>query len=116
MSRHSCWPCSALWCQTVRGAIGILHDRAAGTCASARGREIQLLAHHLNEHFLDVGGIAAAWDHLRLLVLILREQACAFRLPSYWANAEHRIHLRITNPIESTFAPVRLRMKVAKGA
>ncbi|MFF7929179.1 transposase [Streptomyces mirabilis] len=30
--------------------------------------------------------------------------------------AEHWIHLRTTNPIESTFATVRLRTKVTKGA
>lgn len=29
--------------------------------------------------------------------------------------AEHWIHLRTANPIESTFATVRLRTKVAKG-
>lgn len=29
--------------------------------------------------------------------------------------AEHRVHLRTTNPIESTFATVRLRTKVTKG-
>lgn len=30
--------------------------------------------------------------------------------------AEHWIHLRTTNPIESTLATVRLRTKVTKGA
>jgi putative transposase len=30
--------------------------------------------------------------------------------------AEHWIHLRTTNPIEPTFATVRLRTKVTKGA
>jgi putative transposase len=30
--------------------------------------------------------------------------------------AEHWIHLRTTNPIESTFATMRLRTKVTKGA
>ncbi len=30
--------------------------------------------------------------------------------------AEHWIHLRTTNPIESTFATVRLRQRVTKGA
>jgi transposase-like protein len=29
--------------------------------------------------------------------------------------AEHRIHLRTTNPIESTFATVRLRQRITKG-
>jgi putative transposase len=36
-------------------------------------------------------------------------------LEFYKYPAEHWIHLRITNPIESTFATVRLRTKVTKG-
>jgi transposase-like protein len=34
----------------------------------------------------------------------------------YNLPAEHWVHLRTTNPIESTFATVRLRTKVTKGA
>jgi putative transposase len=37
-------------------------------------------------------------------------------LEFYKYPAEHWIHLRTTNPIESTFATVRLRTKVTKGA
>ncbi|GAA2614969.1 hypothetical protein GCM10010304_80130 [Streptomyces roseoviolaceus] len=37
-------------------------------------------------------------------------------LAFYDIPAEHWIHLRTTNPIESTFATVRLRTKVTKGA
>ena len=36
-------------------------------------------------------------------------------LEFYRYPAEHWIHLRTTNPIESTFATVRLRTKVTKG-
>ena len=36
-------------------------------------------------------------------------------LEFYHYPAEHWIHLRTTNPIESTFATVRLRSKVTKG-
>jgi putative transposase len=36
-------------------------------------------------------------------------------LQFYHYPAEHWIHLRTTNPIESTFATVRLRTKVTKG-
>jgi transposase-like protein len=36
-------------------------------------------------------------------------------LESYKYPAEQWIHLRTTNPIESTFATVRLRTKVTKG-
>ena len=37
-------------------------------------------------------------------------------LAFYDFPAEHWIHLKTTNPIESTFATVRLRSKVTKGA
>ena len=37
-------------------------------------------------------------------------------LEFYKYSAEHWIHLRTTNPIESTFATVRLRTKVTKGS
>lgn len=33
-----------------------------------------------------------------------------------WENKEHWVHLRTTNPIESTLATVRLRQRVTKGA
>lgn len=36
-------------------------------------------------------------------------------LEFYKYPAEHWVHLRTTNPIESTFATVRLRTKVTKG-
>jgi putative transposase len=36
-------------------------------------------------------------------------------LEFYDFPAEHWIHLRTTNPIESTFATVRLRQRVTKG-
>jgi putative transposase len=36
-------------------------------------------------------------------------------LASYDFLAEHWVHLRTTNPIESTFAPVRARTDVTKG-
>jgi putative transposase len=36
-------------------------------------------------------------------------------LTFYDFPAEHRIHLKTTNPIESTFATVRLRTKVTNG-
>ena len=37
-------------------------------------------------------------------------------LAFYDYPAEHRVHLRTTNPLKSTFATVRVRTKVAKGA
>lgn len=37
-------------------------------------------------------------------------------LAFYDFPAEHAVHLRTTNPIESTFSTVRLRTRVTKGA
>ena len=37
-------------------------------------------------------------------------------LAFYDFPADHWIHLRTTNPIESTFATIRLRTKVTRGA
>ena len=37
-------------------------------------------------------------------------------LAFYDFPAEHHVHLRTTNPIESTFSTVRLRQRVTKGA
>jgi putative transposase len=37
-------------------------------------------------------------------------------LEFYTDPAEHWVHLRTTNPIESTFATVRLRQRITKGA
>lgn len=42
--------------------------------------------------------------------------ACPDLLAFFNFPAEHWIHLRTTNPIESTFASVRLRTQVTKGA
>ncbi len=39
----------------------------------------------------------------------------ASRFPRRYQPAEHWIHLRTTNPIESTFATVRLRTRVTRG-
>ena len=37
-------------------------------------------------------------------------------LTIYDFPAEHRVHIRTTNPIESTFAAVRLRTRLTQGA
>ena len=44
-----------------------------------------------------------------------RANVFAVLLEFYEYPAEHWIHLRTTNPIESTFATVRLRTNVTKG-
>ena len=52
--------------------------------------------------FLSTGPAATPWRLGQLLAF-------------YDYPAEHWVHLRTTNPIESTFAPVRHRSTVTKG-
>ena len=62
-----------------------------------------------------VAGLAdgfAAWPKAVAKVTDELETLLAF----YDFPAEHHVHLRTTNPIESTFSTVRLRTRVTKGA
>ena len=53
----------------------------------------------------------AKWPKATEKVTKDREELLAF----FAFPAEHWVHLKTTNPIESTFATVRLRTKVTKG-
>ena len=53
----------------------------------------------------------AKWPKATEKIVKDREELLAF----YDFPAEHWVHLKTTNPIESTFATVRLRTKVTKG-
>jgi len=74
---------------------------------------------------LAVGdGALGFWSAVREVFAETREQRCWWHktgnvlnalLAFYDYPAEHWIHLRTTNPIESTFATVRLRQRVTKG-
>jgi transposase-like protein len=54
----------------------------------------------------------AKWPKAVAKITDDRDELLAF----YDFPAEHWIHLRTTNPIESTFSTVRLRTKVTRGA
>ncbi len=54
----------------------------------------------------------AKWPKAVAKITDDREELLAF----YDFPAEHWIHLRTTNPIESTFSTVKLRTKVTRGA
>ena len=56
-------------------------------------------------------GFGAKWPKAVAKIVDDREELLAF----FDFPAEHWIHLKTTNPIESTFATVRLRTKVTKG-
>lgn len=66
------------------------------------------------EHAFDVFGELFGAKHQKAVACLEkdREELLAF----YDFPAEHWTHLRTTNPIESTFATVRLRTKRTKGA
>jgi hypothetical protein len=53
--------------------------------------------------------------HPKAVAKIVDDDDAGVLLQFYKYPAEHWIHLRATNPIESTFATVRLRTKVTKG-
>ena len=53
----------------------------------------------------------AKWPKATEKIVKDREELLAF----FDFPAEHWVHLKTTNPIESTFATVRLRTKVTKG-
>ena len=58
-----------------------------------------------------VGLYGAKWPKAVAKIIDDQEELLAF----FDYPAEHWVHLRTTNPIESTFATVRLRTKVTKG-
>lgn len=62
------------------------------------------------EAFAKTYGIK--WPKAAAKITEDREELLAF----YDFPAEHWIHLRTTNPIESTFSTVKLRTKVTRGA
>ncbi len=82
-------------------AKGLLHDIAYADSRTAAVQAVKVLADELASHPKAVAKIT---DHLDRLLTF-------FDFP-----AEHWKHLRTTNPIESTFATVRLRTRVTRGA
>ena len=52
--------------------------------------------------------------HAKAVESLTRDQDCLLSFFDF--PAEHWVHLRTTNAIESTFATVRLRQRVTKGA
>lgn len=77
---------------------------AAIYTANGRGAALDAAAHFSAEFAAWPKATAKVTDELDTLLAFLDYPA------------EHAIHLRTTNPIESTFATVRLRTRVTKGA
>jgi transposase-like protein len=85
------------------------HPGAKDALAEIWGAEDRTHAEQAATAFAEAYGakfpkaVAKITDHLDVL------------LAFYDYPAEHWVHLRTTNPIESTFASVRLRQRVTKG-
>jgi putative transposase len=82
---------------------------ARGALCEVRDAEDRAHAEKALDAF--VAGYGTRWPKATEKVTKDREELLAF----YAFPAEHWVHLKTTNPIESTFATVRLRTKVTKG-
>jgi putative transposase len=86
-----------------------VHERAKKAIHEITCAENKAEAERAVEAFADEFG--TKWPKAVAKVVDERELLLAY----YDYPAEHWIHLRTTNPIESTFAPVRARTDVTKG-
>src|SRR4029453_15844926 len=101
------------WVHVVRNVVGALpkniHAGARRGLKGSIGAEDRGHAERAIEAFAADYGVK--WPKAVAKVTSEAERLlCFFDYP-----AEHWIHLRTTNPIESSFAPVRARTRVAKG-
>ena len=87
-----------------------VHPRAKAAIHEITGAENKKEAGKAIEAFS--GEFGAKWPKAAAKIEDEKEALLAF----YDFPAEHWVHLRTTNPIESTFAPVRARTDVAKGS
>jgi len=85
------------------------HPSARRALAEIRDAEDRSHAEAAIKAFAD--GFGAKWPKAVAKVTDDRDELLAF----FDFPAEHWVHLKTTNPIESTFATVRLRTKVTKG-
>jgi transposase-like protein len=105
--RQRCW---------VHKAANILsalpksaHPSARRALAEIRDAEDRSHAEAAIKAFAD--GFGAKWPKAVAKITDDRDELLTF----FDFPAEHWVHLKTTNPIESTFATVRLRTKVTKG-
>ena len=88
---------------------GSVQSRARRGIAEITQAENRAEAEKAVDRFADEFG--AKWPKATAKILDDKEELLAF----YDFPAEHWIHLRTSNPIESTFAPVRARSNLTKG-
>ena len=102
------------WVHVVRNVLGALPKRIHAGARRALNEIIMAEDRTHAERAIDAfaAGYGIKWPKAVAKVTGETERLlCFFDYP-----AEHWIHLRTTNPIESTFATVRHRTKVTKGA
>jgi len=101
------------WVHKVRNVLGALpksvHAGARRALGEILGAEDRAHAERAIEALVTDYG--AKWPKAVAKVVDDREALLAF----FDFPAEHWLHLRTTNPIESTFSPVRARTRVTKG-
>ena len=85
------------------------HPGAKAALAEIWGAENKKQAHRAAKAFAADYGVK--WPKAAAKIIDDLDQLLTF----YDFPAEHWIHLRTTNPIESTFATVRLRQRITKG-
>ncbi len=106
-------PRAACWFHVGGNVLAALpksaHPGAKAALAEIYNAEDKDHAHKAAKAFTDLYG--AKWPKAVAKITDNLEVLLAF----YDYPAEHWIHLRTTNPIESTFATVRLRQRVTKG-
>jgi transposase-like protein len=101
------------WVHKMANVMNALPKSAQPAARAALSEVRDAEDHQHAEKALDafVADYAAKWPKATDKVTKDREELLAF----YAFPAEHWVHLKTTNPIESTFATVRLRTKVTKG-
>lgn len=102
------------WVHKVRNVVNALPQSAQSGAKKAMqeicNAEDRAHAEKAIKKFAETYG--AKWPKAVKKILDDQEELLAF----YDFPAEHWIHLRTTNPIESTFSTVKLRTKVTRGA
>jgi len=101
------------WVHKVANCLNALPKSAQPTAKRmlAEIRDAEDREHALRAIDAFAGEFAVKWPKAVAKIVDDAEPLLAF----YDSPAEHWIHLKTTNPIESTFATVRLRTKVTKG-
>jgi transposase-like protein len=102
------------WCHKLANVLDKLPKRLQAK-AKRMLREIMYAeTKELADELIDTFVAAFSPKHERAVECLVKDRAVLLTFMDF--PAEHWKHLRTSNPIESSFATVRLRQKVTKGA